>query len=416
MDGSVVAVSAEHRRTDRPAALAFVNDAASEEALRDGLSDLLAQPLETRRGGIRAAIGALQRAPSPHVLIVDVSAEEQPLTALGTLSDVVEPDVSVLVIGESNDLDFYRAVTRGLGAAEYLARPLTRDTVARHFGPFALGEAPAAEGVLGGRLLSVTGVCGGAGASTVAVNLAWHFGQSARRHTVLLDPNVQTGVAAFLLNIQPGAGLRVALESPERIDALLAERAAQPVGDRLHVLAAEEKLGASPSFAPGAAEQLLAALRRRYNFIVADVPFAPVPLYRDLLDAANERILVMDPSLAAVRDTLRLVALPGGPTQARRPVVVLNRLGRPGGLSRRQIEDALHMKVDIVIPDLPRQIGGAASLGEPAVSRSGPFRTAIVDLAKQVAFTRLLDGAKSGRLTDAGTKAKSRWRWVEWLR
>ena len=34
------------------------------------------------------------------------------------------------------------------------------------------------------------------------------------------------------------------------------------------------------------------------------MPFAPVPFYRDLLDAAYQRILVMEPSLAAVRDTL----------------------------------------------------------------------------------------------------------------
>ena len=90
----------------------------------------------------------------------------------------------------------------------------------------------------------------------------------------------------------------MALEAPERIDALLAERAAQPVADRLHVLAGEEKLGELPVHAAGAAERLLDALRRRYNFIVVDVPFAPVPLYRDLLDLAHQRVLVMEPTLA----------------------------------------------------------------------------------------------------------------------
>ena len=415
MDGALAISSPDLRAVERQAVLAFVSDAAVESALRDGLSELLNEPLEIRRGGIRAAVAALQRAASPRVLVVDVSGEEQPLTALGKLSEVVEPHVVVLVIGEASDLDFYRAVTRGLGVAEYLARPVTRDTIARHFGPLALGEAPAAEGVVGGRLLTVTGVRGGVGATTVAVNLAWHFGLVAHRHTVLLDPNVQTGTAAFMLNIQPGSGLRIALEAPERIDALLAERAAQPVADRLHVLAAEEKLGPSPSCAPGAAEQLLEALRRRYNFIVADVPFAPVMVYRDLLDAAYQRILVMEPSLAAVRDTLRLTALPSGPAQTRRPVVVLNRVGRPGGLTRRQVEDALQLKVDLVIPDLPRLLGTAATLGEPAVARAGAFRTAINDLARQVAFTHLLDSGAS-RATGDAAPARSRWNLLGWRR
>ncbi len=401
---------------DRTAVLAFVSDSGVEGALIDGFSGLLPQPLETRRGGIRTAIAALQRAPSPRVLIVDVSGEEQPLTALGTLSDVVEPQVTVLVVGELSDLNFYRAITRDLGATEYLARPLTRDVVARHFGPFALGQAPAAEAVLGGRLLTVTGVRGGIGASTVAVNLAWHFGVTARRHTVLLDPDVQMGTAAFLLNVQPGNGLSVALETPERIDALFVERSAQPVADRLHVLAAEEKLATMPALAPAATMHLLDSLRRRYNFIVADVPFGPVPLYRDLLDAANQRVFVMEPSLAAVRDTLRLLGLPAAEQQHRKSVIVLNRAGRAGGLNRRQVEDALKMKVDVVIPELPRVVGQAATLGEPAITRGGVFRSAIVDLARQVAFTRLLDSATATASGAVAGEAKSRWWLLRWRR
>src|ERR1019366_4304568 len=206
-----------------------------------------------------------------------------------------------LVVGEVEHADFYREITRGLGAAEYLSKPITREKVLRHFGPFAQGSAFAAPGVRGG-----------VGATTIAVNLAWHFGVGMRRHTVLLDPDTHLGTAAFLLNIQPGPGLRMALESPDRIDSLLAERAAQPAADRLHVLAAEEKIASSTSHAPGAAAALLTALRNRYNFIIVDVPYAPVPLYRDLLDLVDQRILVMDPSLAAIRDTVRLLGLPKG--------------------------------------------------------------------------------------------------------
>ena len=135
---------------------------------------------------------------------------------------------------------------------------------------------------------------------------------------MLLDPDVHPGAAAFLLNVQPGTGLRMALEAPERIDALLAERAAQPVGRPAACAGRPRRSSApTPTYAPGAAAQLLEALRRRYNFIVADVPFAPVPLYRDLLDLAHQRILVMEPSLAAVRDT----RAPAGrcPTARRRP-------------------------------------------------------------------------------------------------
>ncbi len=71
--------------------------------------------------------------------------------------------------------------------------------------------------------------------------------------------------------------------------------------------------------------------------------------------------------------------------------MVLNRLGRPGNLNRRQIEDALQFKVDIAIADQPKLVGNAATLGKPAVETRGAFRDAVVELSRQVAFSRLLD-------------------------
>ncbi len=373
--------------------LAFVNDATSEIALQQGMPEIRGA-LEIRRGGVKAAVAALQHSATPRVLIVDVGGEDSPLGALAALADMVEPSVCVLVMGDLSGLDFYREVTRSVGVAEYLAKPLTREMVARHFAPIIQGRVRNNDTVLGGRMITVTGVRGGVGATTVAVNLAWHFGVTSRRHTVLLDPDTHFGTAAFLLNVEPGAGLGTALRTPDRIDALLAERAAQPVDDRLHVLSTQEKLDSEPDHAVEAAEKLLAALCHRYNFIVADVPYRPLPLYCDLLTMAHRRVLVLEPTLASVRDALRLMELPAPPAADNaQPVLVLNRLGRPGGLSRRQMEDALGTKIDVVIPDLPKKIEGAATFGKPAVTAGGPFRDAIVELSRQVAFTRLLDSA-----------------------
>jgi pilus assembly protein CpaE len=95
--------------------------------------------------------------------------------------------------------------------------------------------------------------------------------------------------------------------------------------------------------------------------------------------------------LAAVRDTVRLLTLPKGLSQEQRAVVVLNRVGMPGGLTRRQIEEALKMKVDVAIPDQPRQIGNAATLGEAAIKSSAGFRAGIQELARQVAGFRIVD-------------------------
>ncbi len=389
--------------SDRVALMVFVNEATTEAVLRDSLSDVTPEVFEVTQGGIRAAIAAMQKQATPRNLIIDISGVDEPLSALRDLSEVVEPDVKVLVIGEFTDVDFYREVTRGMGAREYLAKPLTRDMVVRLFIPIIVGQPAAAQEVAGGRVITITGACGGVGATTIAVNLAWHFGVSRNRHTVLLDPDLHTGSAALFLDVVPGPGLRAALEMPDRIDDLFVERAAVTLKGRMHVLAGQEALTDRPAFATDAVPRLLAALRRRYNFIVADVPFQPVPLYRDLLDMATQRVIVFEPTLAGVRDTLRLRALYSNVSQLERTVLLLNRDGMPGGLTRAQVEDALEGCPDLIIPDLPKRLAIAANMGEPAVFQRSFFRLRVNDLARLVAFNRLLDSGTAAAPTSNTT-------------
>lgn len=386
-------------RPDRLTVLAFVGDPASEQVLRDSLSEATAGGIDIRRGTVRTAIAAMAKLQTPEVLIVDIAGEEQPLQALGELSDVVEPGVRVLVVGDSAEVDFYRHITRGMGVMEYLFKPITREAVARHFSPLITRKALGQDAARGGRVVVIMGARGGVGATTVAGNLAWLLGVTAKRHTVFVESDIHMGSGALLLGGKAGPGLRMALETPDRIDPLFIERAAQPVAERLHVLASEEKLTDQMNYAPGAARRLIEALRVRYNFIVMDVPFLPMACNRELIEFAHHRVIVMDPSLASVRDTLRLLNLPNGPWQPQSPTVLLNRQGRPGGLTRKQIEEALKVKIDVSIPDIPKQLNESASFGEPAVAAKGPVRQAIWDLSREIGFVagRDEDGTASAR-------------------
>ncbi len=384
---------------DRSTVMAFVTDADSEMALREGMTELVPS-MQIKRHSIRQATALLRKMPSPEVLVVDITGEDAPLAALHDLSEVVEPSTRVLVVGDRADMNFYRSLTRDLGVAEYLYKPLAKEMVARMFGPACL-QRPVSSGALqGGRIVAVSGACGGVGTTTIAANLSWYLGEELKRHTLLFDPDIYTGNAAMMLGGRTGTGLRLALETPSRIDELFVERAAQPVTERLSVLAGDEKVSESADIAEGAGRALLVALRRRYNFVVADVPSSPVPVYRELLMLAHQRVLVMDPTLASMRNTLRLLALPTGPDQVRRAVIVLNRLGQPGGLTRQQIEEALEMPVDLAIPYKPQQVGQAATMGTPACVASGGFRTGILALAREVAFVS--NNGASGKPGAAG--------------
>jgi pilus assembly protein CpaE len=133
-----------------------------------------------------------------------------------------------------------------------------------------------------------------------------------------------------------------------------------------------------------------------------------LPLHRDLMMMANQRVLVMDPTLASVRDVLRLMALPNGPKQPGRGVLVLNRDNLPGGLNRRQLDEGLKMPPDVVIPDLPKIVGHAAHMGEPAMEARSGFRNGILQLAREVAFVRLLDSGTATTILAAGKHGRLR--------
>jgi pilus assembly protein CpaE len=377
------------RGQERVPLMVFVADAASEEALREGLGEALLPGSVFRRGTIGSAIGMMARLPSPQALIIDISGTDQPLNALNDLAEVVEPSTRVLVIGEETGINFYRSLTRSLGVLEYLYKPLTRDVVARHFLPHLIGMEVVPEGNRGGRLMTISAVRGGAGATTIAAHLAWYFGVRSRRHTMVLDADLNFGSAALFLDGKPSSGLVAALEAPQRIDDLFLERASHPVSARLSLMAAEVPPNVLPKYAEGAAEKLVEALTRRYNFVIADVPPLPLAFNQDLLALAHQRIFILPPTLAGIRDTLRLLALPRSMRQTGRPILVVNRLGAPNSLSRSQIEEALQQKIDVVIPDLPRRLNQALDLGQPDYGLHGKFETAIRELAIQVASLRV---------------------------
>ncbi|MFC7478335.1 CpaE family protein [Dankookia sp. GCM10030260] len=381
---------------DRPACVAFVVDEASEAALRGGLPDMLGG-LQLRRGDIRTATRALEREPTPIILIVDISGAADPVHALEALAAVCTPDVRVLVVGEQTEIGFYRQLTRDLGVAEYVHKPLTRDTVSRLFGPQVAGEAAAAAaGVAarGGQVIAVCGVRGGCGATTIAVNLALQLAENSRGHVALLDLHLRGGTAGMMLGVQPGTGLRVALEEPDRVDALFLERAGIPIEDRLRLIAAEEPMDSMPQPAEVGMRRVLEMLRQRSNYVVVDLPMPPGPAERIALAAARHCVLVLGPDIAGIRDTLAMRKLIGtaGSTRA---MVALNRAGMPGGLKLRLIEEGLGAVPDVVIPDLPRQLPRAANLGRPAIRESVALRRALAPLMREIATVQATKASSS---------------------
>jgi len=299
-----------------------------------------------------------------------------------------------LGLGNRRDVGFYRSLTRSLGVKEYLPKPVTSEAVARDFLPWVLGTPPVQDSLRGGTIIAVSGVRGGIGTTTVASNLAWLIGAEMRRHTILVDTDLQMGSTALMLGSQPSSGLRTALETPDRIDPLLIERAAQPIAERLHVLAAEEPMNEKWSYIPGAAAAMDITLRQRYNFIVVDVPLRPLSFGMEMQALAHHVVLVMDPTSISLRNAQRYLKTANGKGRGAEPVLLLNRSTRNDNLSAAKIEQELGMRITATIPDLGRLALHSANLGEMMVAKKNKFRGAIVAVAQAVGATAEGDASR----------------------
>jgi pilus assembly protein CpaE len=363
---------------ERTSFLGFVSDQASAATLHSVFDPVFPQGGGIHVANFRTTLAILSRMITPRVLLVDLTDEEQPLNAMADLSEVVEPATTVLLIGNHRDLSFYRNVVNGMGVAEYAAKPLTKESVERHFVPLIRGNVTNPALGTHGRLIAVAGTRGGTGSSLVAANLAWLISHELHRHTLLLDSDIHTGTAALSLNTAHGQGLISALEAPERVDRMLIERIAQTVGDRLHLISSLDPLTRQVDYNSASAASLVHLLRQRYKYMIADTGSKLRPFARDLMQMAHHRITVLDPTNLSMRNLERLNTLPG---QSQKTLLVLNQAGRPGGLTQRYMEDALGVRFDAVIPDFPRVIQKAEKYGEIPASIRGPFRTAIMRLA-----------------------------------
>jgi pilus assembly protein CpaE len=376
--------------------LAFVADDDTEAALRGGLLNSV-EGIEIRRGTILHAIKHLAKVPTPRVLIVEIARVANPLEELENLARVCMPDVRVLVVGEEIDVGFYRDLVRNMGVAEYVHKPLTRDNVTRLFVPQIAGVTIDTSATRGGSVIAVCGARGGVGTTTVAVNLALQLTAATRGHVALLDLHLRQGATALMLGVKPVGGLRIALEQPGRADALFLDRVAVEINERLRLIAAEESLEGMPSPTPDGMRGVVDLLRRRFNYVVMDVPMPATLAEMQTLRTARHLLIVMAPDLAGIRDADRLRNLAAG-LGVSNTTIVLNRLGMPGGLKMPLIEQGLGGKPGVQIPELGKHMGRAANLGKPALGASTPFRKAMALLAQEVsgaAAPRMQAGGRS---------------------
>ena len=348
---------------------AFVCDDATADMLRPVAVEYGWSPEKVNKGGLRNAVQSLSVSASPNILFVDLSESGDPLNDINALAEVCEPGTIVIASGQVNDVRLYRDLVAS-GIHDYLLKPFTvdqlRDTFA-HAQSILSGPRGEAQVEKPHVMSAVIGVRGGVGASTLATSLAWMLGEKAMRSTALLDLDVHFGTGALALDLEPGRGLTDAIENPSRIDGLFIERAMVRATERLSVLSAEAPINA-PLVTDGTAYfQLQEEMKNAFESTVIDLPRHMLIQYPHMVHDAHVAVVVSELTLAATRDTIRILAWLKSNAPQTKVIVIANAVPSGGALeiSKKDFEQSIERSVDIVFPEDGKLAAQAAKLGKP---------------------------------------------------
>jgi pilus assembly protein CpaE len=371
--------------TGRLPLVAFVADAKTEAALRECLPQSPETPHVVMRGGIAKAIQHLAGERSPLTLIVDLSGVDLPVARIHDLADVCEPRVTVIALGDHNDVELYRDLIQA-GVSDYLVKPITRQRLAKALAAKSgVGDSSPINQKLG-KVVALIGARGGVGTTTLAANLAWYLANEQKRRVGLVDLDLQNGDCALTLDIKPTGGLREALTNPHRVDGVFLERAMAIHGERLFVLGCEEPLRDNVEFTADAVEKVVSVMRTQFHCVILDVPRVPSEAYRKALELADLRIIVADQTLRAARDGLRLRTVLEENDHEHLNLLVVNRAGEGGrhAVTLKQLQEVLGISPKVVIAYQPKLFAKAAGGARMPAAGRGALADGLAALALEI--------------------------------
>ncbi|RKN76136.1 ParA family protein [Streptomyces klenkii] len=175
--------------------------------------------------------------------------------------------------------------------------------VRRHLG--SGGEAPG--GGAGGTLLAVVGAKGGVGTTVTAVQLAL-AACAAGRSVALVDLDLQSGDIASYLDVQFRRSI-ADLAGISDISPRVLQDAVFPHPTGLGLLLAPAEGERGEEVGDLAARQIAAALRSRYELVIADCGTQMTAAGAAVVETADAALLVTTPDVVSVRAAKRMVRL-----------------------------------------------------------------------------------------------------------
>lgn len=391
----------------------FLTEHLKEAALRNSSRILVVasaqhlEPLgEDAIPGLRTA--ALDNgAPVPRGLLDDASIlviEVDPgdRASMRRIGEIRESHPALPVVAAINDasVSLVRTLVRE-GISDVVSLPfdpnellqISLDTVAKH-------DAVGTDSVALAPMVAVARSLGGCGATSIATHLAADLAEHdpSGRGVMVIDLDLQFGSVADYLGVRPRGSLADLLGAEDRLDEDLVRSVATEAGGGISVIAAPDTIMPLESVDTDVLLRMIRLLRQQYGYVVLDLPANWTNWALSSALAADSIVLVVELTVASLRQAKRRLELFRSVGIEDRVVeVVVNR-----------VEKRLFKAIDLndVSATLGRPVVGSIALEAPLVSTAQNQGVLVGQMHRRSRFAK--DLAQLGAHLRNGRLAKGR--------
>jgi len=212
-------------------------------------------------------------------------------------------------------------------------------------------DAISHEGLIpSGQTVAMCGMSGGAGRTTLAVNLALRLHQTVSGKVCLVDLTTSGGQAAMHLRLQPRQGWGSLLTQDDVAPSDIAKQMIEH-SSGLHLLAAPLMPASPDILSISFVKKIFSGLMADYAFVVFDLPPILSPVCKHILSKADTVFHIFRPEVISVQTAVRVERLitTKGPELSER-YFVLNQATSDTQLGRATVERGLNATIDFHIP------------------------------------------------------------------
>lgn len=359
--------------------MAFVNDPVSEQIIMNVVKEMNLAYAEAKQGKIADIVEFMRTSRTPKVLIADISNSELPLGDITKIKEFSAPNVNIIVIGTRNDVGLFRDLM-DMGISDYIVKPLNNVILRK-----ALEDAINNKKTLvekSGKLINVISSVGGAGATTVAVNIAWLLSNANFKRSLLMDMDFLFGTANLLLDLKAENAYLDIIESPDKIDDYFIETILKKSNNRLYYLGGLCDLVRGIVVDLEAFNALMNLIKKQFNYVIVDSQREVTGVTKVGMNKSEIFIIMVEMSLASAQNTARILEFFNTDQAGKKIIIVANKVGisSNGALSKTAFEQVIGRKINYSIPFDDTSVLASANVGQPLAASGG----AIVEVLENI--------------------------------